>query len=537
MMPRPFMEILSPARAELARGRPRAALRELEAARAELLAAGDAAGLSEALELTREVRTLAPVDTKSREHLIAALERDIASLSPGAGAQPTPAQPAAAPTAPSITAGQYLPYGGAQRKQILAPTRAALERRETRRALRSLEKARRKLLDRSDFDGLCELLVIAQRITTAKARHEKARGLLIDATQQNVRYLGRRAALKAGEEWSDPFAGDQRKPALKLPSLPPMSRREILIAAGIVVLIAAGATAWAFASRVPQRAAHALKCPTGEQGSPTWSPGGKRIAFAKNGSCGTQITIISAKGGPTRELTGRYGVLPDWSPDGRTILYRSSKGFSTISVDGGKSHLLRSDDGDMGAVWSPDGREIAYTHGLPPDFGGYSSTTYVMQSDGSGSRRIIDHSCNPGTPAWSPRGRELAFACSDGVYTSDLSSGKISYAAGGLFEFEDEYGDINVSMPPKVSWSPDGLSLAYGWEGVNVTSRKSSTSSFADRPESAIAQVESHGATTIDVAWAPNGEQIAYSVVGSDAEDGLYVVDRDGKNRRLLIRF
>ena len=535
-MERSSSEILAPARTEISRGRPRAALKELETARAELLAAGDAAGLTEALELTRAVPTLAPTDAKSRERLLAALEQGIASLLAGAIAAPAIPQKAITPLGEG---GPFVPYGAASSEQILAPARAAMERGETKRALRGLEKARRKLLDRFDVAGLGELLDIAQRLPIAKLRHEKARGQLIEATRQNVRFLSRRNALRAGDEWSDPFAAAEPKAGAKLPSLPPMTRREILVAAAIVIAIVGVFTAWALANRAPQRVAHAIKCPTGEQGSPTWSPDGKEIAFAKNGSCGTQITIVPADGGPTRELTKGYGVLPDWSPDGRTILYRSKGGFSTIPVDGGASHLLRSDDGDMGAVWSPDGSEIAYTHGLRPDYNAYSSTAYVMRSDGNDPKRIIGHSCNPGTPEWLPGEEKVAFACLDGIHVSDLSTGRVSRVGNAWFEYDDGlfFDDPSYPVPPKVSWSPDGRSLAYGWGGVYVESNEKGASSSRVWRETLSDGFGLPEEMTVDVSWSPNGKRIAYSVTGSDSGDGLYVIDRDGSHRRLLVRF
>jgi len=163
-------------------------------------------------------------------------------------------------------------------------------------------------------------------------------------------------------------------------------------------------TALALLDRAPQRVAHAIKCPTGEQGGPTWSPDGKEIAFAKNGDCGTQIVAVSSEGGPLRTITSRFGELPDWSPDGRTILYRSRDGFSVIPAGGGKSHLIRSDDGNLGASWSPDGTRIAFVHGLTGNQTlGFHSTLYTMKPDGSDLRRLLGHSCNPRTPAWSPK--------------------------------------------------------------------------------------------------------------------------------------
>ena len=519
-MPRTSIEILSPARTELARGRPRAALKELEAARAELLAAGDKEGLAEALELARGVKTLAPADTKSRERLLAALEQGITSL-----ASVAPAKPLSATSITTAGAdGQFLSHAALSSEPILATAHAAIKRGEIGRALRSLEKARRNLSNRGDLHGLNELLDMAQRLPTVKVRQEKARRELIDATQQNVRFLGRRDALSAGEEWSDPFAAAAPKTTSKLPSLPPMSRREILIAAAIVALLAGGITTWVLVKRAPQRVAHAIKCPSGEEGSPTWSPDGKRIAFAKNGSCGTQITIISAKGGPTRELTKGYGVLPDWSRDGSAIVYRSRDGFSVITVRSRTTQLIRKDDGVMGASWSPDGKRIAFVHGLLPDpdaHQSFNSTLYTMKPDGTGVRRLLGHECNPRTPAWSPSGSSLLFGCDDGVYALPTKGGRREQLVAADF----------TTWPVSVSMTADAKLLAFAWNGIETTKLEGNA-----KPQT-IVEVGDPLDSTIDVAWSPDGTKLAFSISGSDLDNGLYVIDRDGSHRRRLASF
>jgi hypothetical protein len=520
-MARSSAEILALARVERSRGRPRAALKELEAARAELTAAGDATGLTEALELAREVPTLAPVDRKSRERLIAALEQDISAFGPVAVSETAPVKE---PSSPAGTSLPYLSHAAVSGDPSLASAHGQIMRGEISRALRSLEKARRRLLERSDVVALNELLELAQRLPTTSARNEKRRRDLIDATQQNVRFLSRRRALQSGQEWSDPFVAVEPKTASRLPSLPPMSRREILTAVLIAALLVGGITAWSLAERAPQRAAHAIKCPTGEQGKPTWSPDGKKIAFAKNGSCGTQITVISASGGPTRELSKKYGVLPDWSPDGRTILYRSRDGFSLLSVEDGRTRLIRKDDGVMGASWSPDGKRIAFVHGLEPDPDideTFSSTLYTMNPSGNGLHRLLGHSCNPRTPSWSPHGTYLLFACDDGIYDFLLEGGRRSQLVEADFSI----------WPISVSISPDAKLLAFGWDGVE------SFKLDAKSDPKTLVEVEDLEDATIDVAWSPDGRKLAFSVIGSGADDGLYVIDRDGKHRRRIVEF
>jgi len=200
-----------------------------------------------------------------------------------------------------------------------------------------------------------------------------------------------------------------------------MSRREILIAAAIRCSPGGRITTWVLVKRAPQRVAHAIKCPTGEEGSPTWSPDGKRIAFGQERKLRHTDRDHLGQGGPTRELTKGYGVpsqlVSGWK---KTILYRSKSGFSIVSVDGGGPRLIRKDDGDMGASWFAGRkadrlRSWACSHSRSGE--GFHSTMYTMKPDGTRVRRLLGTPVTRGTPDWSPSGRFLVFACTKGFTT------------------------------------------------------------------------------------------------------------------------
>ena len=74
--------------------------------------------------------------------------------------------------------------------------------------------------------------------------------------------------------------------------------------------------------------------PTGRarsQGSPSWSPDGRSIAFDSFGEdLQWHIWIIDADGGTPRQLTTQAGDqhVPSWSRDGRWIYYSADRGRS-----------------------------------------------------------------------------------------------------------------------------------------------------------------------------------------------------------------
>jgi dipeptidyl aminopeptidase/acylaminoacyl peptidase len=116
-----------------------------------------------------------------------------------------------------------------------------------------------------------------------------------------------------------------------------------------------------------------------------------------------QLFVVPATGGAARQLT--YGAFHhsgplDWTTDSRSILInanrspdweRDARDSEIYLVDSGSGALtpLTSRDGpDFGALVSPDGRQIAYL-GFDDDGRAFRMTRlYVMNRDGSGSRRL-----------------------------------------------------------------------------------------------------------------------------------------------------
>ena len=103
--------------------------------------------------------------------------------------------------------------------------------------------------------------------------------------------------------------------------------------------------------------------------SPTWSPDGRRIAFATPLGKATEIVIVHLRTGRLRRLTrdGWHDGTPDWSPDGRQILFASERGGGGLYLvdSAGKQvrRLTRPARGDAhyDPSWSPSGRQVVFT--------------------------------------------------------------------------------------------------------------------------------------------------------------------------------
>jgi dipeptidyl aminopeptidase/acylaminoacyl peptidase len=210
----------------------------------------------------------------------------------------------------------------------------------------------------------------------------------------------------------------------------------------------------------------------------------------------THVFVMPQEGGTPRQLTSGdfdHGGSLSWSPDSRAIVFsanrddpdfnvRNSDVFE-VSVETGEMTQLTDRFGPDGSpVVSPDGSQIAYT-GFDDEYQGYQVTRlYVMDRDGSGTRRLTD---------------------------LDRSIGSLNWAAdgGGLyFQFDDE----GVGKVGYVSLSGDVETVAEGLGGVSTS-----------RPYSG-------GSYTVSTAG-----RVAFNHTSPDHPADVAVSDRRGGTRRL----
>ena len=119
----------------------------------------------------------------------------------------------------------------------LAEARAAIDRGDTRAALKRLEQARRGYLKQHDADGLEHLLLLADVLDPTDERTRIGRDNLVYAVKQNLRLESRRGAQRASQPWVDPY------PDLAAPS----EHTGIAFTRGVKLAIAIGAAVGAAA--------------------------------------------------------------------------------------------------------------------------------------------------------------------------------------------------------------------------------------------------------------------------------------------------
>jgi TolB protein len=160
---------------------------------------------------------------------------------------------------------------------------------------------------------------------------------------------------------------------------------------------------------------------TGEDSNPQFSPDGRRLVFQRNNvrsakpADGVALWILDLATGREHRITPypmRAGDTPDWSPDGRRILFHDnldnapdiSPNLFTIRPDGtGLTQLTFATGGDpqyLGSSYSPDGRKIAA--GRRPETGGTNADVIILNADGTGIHRLTHTVLYDSYPDWGP---------------------------------------------------------------------------------------------------------------------------------------
>ena len=142
-----------------------------------------------------------------------------------------------------------------------------------------------------------------------------------------------------------------------------------------------------------------------DNGSPTFSPDGRQIAFFSSRSRFPQIYTMDADGTNTQLLTPftpgvrSYRAAPDWSPDGRSVAYEQQMGdFQVwmINVRDKEPRQLTSEGENEGPSWAPDGRHLAISSTR-----GGSKQIWILDTE-SGRFRQLTYNSGARLSAWSP---------------------------------------------------------------------------------------------------------------------------------------
>jgi dipeptidyl aminopeptidase/acylaminoacyl peptidase len=201
--------------------------------------------------------------------------------------------------------------------------------------------------------------------------------------------------------------------------------------------------------------------PEGES-SPRWSPDGKFLAFlsARQGSKVAQIWLLNRAGGEASKVTDLKGGISDyaWSPD--------SKRFVLVVEDPDPSAAADKDQDKKDAEPKTPKPIVIDRYHFKADVSGYlrgeHSHLQLFDIAAKKAELLTPGAFDEESPAWSPDGLQIAFVRRHGDGDVDKAPNHdlfvIEARAGAK---EKRLTTTAADESGRLSWSPDGRSIAY----------------------------------------------------------------------------
>jgi Tol biopolymer transport system component len=260
-----------------------------------------------------------------------------------------------------------------------------------------------------------------------------------------------------------------------------------------------------------------------KDGSPAWSPDGKRLAFYSERDGNSEIYVMNADGSGVTRLTNTEADegYPAWSPDGLTITFDSDRDGNfeiyAMKPDGSNVRRLTTNAArDVSASWSPDGSTIVFMSDRDGGFDLYKASA----APGAAAERVT-RTGSAWFPVYAPAGGALAFHVGRDVHTMPVNGGEPTRLTR----------DPANGMYP--SWSPDGRSLAF------MSWRNGRTEIFTMQANGSDQKklMDVDRGDAVDPRWSPDGSRIAF-VHLPDGMNGrtarICTIGADGTGMRCL---
>jgi Tol biopolymer transport system component len=264
---------------------------------------------------------------------------------------------------------------------------------------------------------------------------------------------------------------------------------------------------------------------------------------------GALFTILPDGTGLTQVTHPRRGTVtdePDWSPNGRWIVYqvenrRGSRLFKMRANGTDKTYLSTGCGrrcGDGYASWFPGGRRLALERESCGTGSNNLIAIYVIRANGTHPRQVThkrttcstSHRYEDGAPAVSPNGKRVAFE------TFDHKKNKHA-----LFTIRlDGTGKRRVTPwrvdAAQANWSPDGRWIAFR---THEQSEAKGNIGLV-RPDGSRFHLITHGhgeQKWLSCAFSPSGEEITAGAAPGTGDAGnadVYIMKIDGSESRNL---
>jgi Tol biopolymer transport system component len=271
-----------------------------------------------------------------------------------------------------------------------------------------------------------------------------------------------------------------------------------------------------------------------------WSPDGRQIACWYEEDNMVKALLLNADGSGQPQEVKESEIPWSWQPDfwppwgGEKEAAAQPAGKVAERCEDLTPHQICVRDAETGQItqvtkdlgfgdveprcaWSPDGQQIFFTAGSGP--GAIDHKLYIVNADGSGLRQITTGETNDLDPVLSPGGDWIAFHRNCDLWLIRLDGSD----ARRLLEGSPSFCAIMMS------WSPDSQRIAFA--NLPPLSDKPTPPEMwvvnRDGSESRVVYTFPRPLEWVDVAWSPDGRQIA-GLYNDDDREKVLLTNADG---------
>lgn len=275
--------------------------------------------------------------------------------------------------------------------------------------------------------------------------------------------------------------------------------------------------------------------------NPRWHPDGNKIMFYSYRNRKQLIYLIDADGSNETQLIAldSYDGFYDasWSPDGKNIalnalytdsLYEQHSEIHVFNLENNGLIQLTNPitlKSNICPDWSPDGKYIIYNLQTTME-----AWVNKIQFDGGEPATIIklENHESAWYPVWSPDGEFIAFIHCDG---NDRNIAKIPVDSNGvptgpMIKLTDD----NFSYKP--SWSFDSKKIAYYSRTIEPI--ESIDIWIMDSDGNNKTRITNDKFIEVDPSWSPDGKKIAFSSNKDNYDPQIWVVYLEGRPEPLI---